>query len=289
MHTTASDGRLTPVELVARAAAAGLTTISVTDHDTVAALDEVTAAAAPSGIRVLPGIEITAIDDGRDVHMLGYLFDQHSPPLAELLVNQRALRVSRVREIAARLAALNIFVDVEKVLHSAAARPGASVGRPQLAREMVRAGHVESVQQAFDLWLAGGRPAFVPRSGPSPAAVVDTIHAAGGVASMAHPGVTRRDELIAPLIDRGLDAIEVYHSDHSPEDVTVYRGMAIRFNALVSGGSDFHGEDPPFATARRSKPARPHRATFGVITLPPEALAALEERARQRRARPERS
>jgi predicted metal-dependent phosphoesterase TrpH len=276
MHTTASDGRLTPVELVARAAAAGLSIISVTDHDTVAAIDEVTAAAELSGIRVIPGIEITAIDDGRDVHMLGYLFEKDSPQLSELLVSQRALRVSRVREIAARLASLNLFVDVEKVLASAAARPGSSVGRPQLARELVRAGAVESVQQAFDLWLAAGRPGFVPRTGPSPAAVIATIHAAGGVASFAHPGVTRRDDLIAPLIERGLDAIEVYHSDHSVEDVTVYRGMTIRFNALTSGGSDFHGEDP-------GRPGRPHRATFGAITLPPDAFTALEEKARSRK------
>jgi len=286
MHTTASDGRLTPVELVARAAAAGLTTISVTDHDTVAAIDEATAAAKASGIRVISGIEITSIEDGRDVHMLGYLFDRDSKQLSELLVSQRALRVSRVREIAARLASLNMFVDVDKVLQSAAARPGSSVGRPQLARELVRAGFVESVQQAFDLWLAAGKPAYVPRGGPSPAAVVETIHAAGGVASMAHPGVTRRDDLIAPLIDRGLDAIEVYHSDHSAEDVTVYRGMAIRFNTLISGGSDFHGDESPSAKAPGGKPARPgrlHRSTFGVITLPPDALAALEERAQSRK------
>ena len=278
MHTTASDGRLTPVELVARAAAAGLTTISVTDHDTVAAVDEVTAAAQPSGIRVIPGIELTAIDDGRDVHMLGYLFDKNSPQLSELLVSQRALRVSRVREIGARLASLNVFVDVEKVLSSAAARPGSSVGRPQLARELVRVGAAQSVQQAFDLWLATGRPGFVPRTGPSPAMVIATIHAAGGVTSFAHPGVTKRDDLIAPLIERGLDAIEVYHSDHSVEDVTVYRGMTVRFNALTSGGSDFHGEDP-------GKPGRPHRATFGGITLPPDAFAALEEKARSRKFR----
>ncbi len=287
MHTTASDGRLTPVELVARAAAAGLTTISVTDHDTVAAIDDVTAAGRPSGIRVIPGIEITSIDDGRDVHMLGYLFDQVSPRLAEFLVGQRALRIARIREMAARLAALNIAVDVERVLLSAASRPGASVGRPQLARELVRAGFVASVQQAFDQLLATGRPAYVPRTGPSPATVIETIHAAGGVASFAHPGVTKRDDLIAPLIERGLDAIEVYHSDHSVEDVTVYRGMAIRFNALISGGSDFHGEDPSYATAtggKRSRPARPHRATFGVITLPPEALSALEQRAGLRSA-----
>jgi 3',5'-nucleoside bisphosphate phosphatase len=249
-----------------------LTTISVTDHDTVAAIDEVTAAGKAADVRVIPGIEITAIDDGRDVHMLGYLFDKDSPRLTELLIGQRALRVARVREIAARLAALNMFVDVESVLAAAAARPGASVGRPQLARELVRTGVVDSVQQAFELWLATGRPGFVPRTGPSPATVIDTIHSAGGVASFAHPGVTNRDDLIAPLVDRGLDAIEVYHSDHTPEDVTVYRGMAIRFNALISGGSDFHGDDP-------GKPGRPHRSTFGVVCLPPEALAALEQRA----------
>ena len=288
MHTTASDGRLTPVELVARAAAAGLTTISVTDHDTVAAIDEVTAAARQSGIRVIPGIEITAIDDGRDVHMLGYLFDKESPRLSELLVSQRALRVSRVRELAARLASLNMHIDVDKVLAAAAARPGSSVGRPQLARELVRAGLVESVQQAFDQWLATGKPAFVPRTGPSPATVIETIHAAGGVASFAHPGVTKRDDLIAPLIDRGLDAIEVYHSDHTPEDVAVYRHLATRLNALITGGSDFHGEDPPSAEAAGGRPGKParssrrHRSTFGVIVLPPEALAALEQRAASR-------
>jgi hypothetical protein len=282
MHTTASDGRLTPVELVARAAAAGLTTISVTDHDTVAAIDEVTAAAQQCGIRVIPGIEITSIDEGRDVHLLGYLFDTTSPQLSELLVSQRLLRISRVREIAARLAALNMVVDVEQVLRSTAARPGSSVGRPQLARELVRGGFVESVQQAFDQWLATGRPAFVPRTGPSPTTVIDAIHAAGGVASFAHPGVTKRDDLIAPLIDHGLDAIEVYHSDHTAEDVMVYRGMAIRLNALISGGSDFHGDDPPSAKARPARPARLHRSTFGMIALPPDALEALEQRARLR-------
>jgi 3',5'-nucleoside bisphosphate phosphatase len=281
MHTTASDGRLTPAELVARAAAAGLTTISVTDHDTVAAIPEVTAAAAAAGIRVVPGIEITSIDSGRDVHMLGYFFDPASPPLLDLLVTQQALRVSRVREIAARLASLNMNVDVDWLLLAAAARPGSTVGRPQLARELVRAGYVDSVQQAFDRWLATGRPAFVERTGPSPAAVVETIHAAGGVASMAHPGVTKRDDLIEPLIKRGLDAIEVYHSDHTPEDVIDYRGKAMRFNALITGGSDFHGEEPPSADGK-SRPGRPHRSTFGAVRLPLTDFAALEERARLR-------
>jgi predicted metal-dependent phosphoesterase TrpH len=246
-----------------------LTTISVTDHDTVAAIAEVTSAAIASGIRVVPGIEITAVDQGRDVHMLGYFFDPGHEGLAAFLVNQRSLRVARVREIAARLAAVNMPIDVESLLMSAATRPGSSVGRPQIARELVREGHVPSVQDAFELWLGTGRPAFVPRTGPGPADVVSTIHEAGGVASFAHPGVTRRDDLVESLARHGLDAIEVYHSDHSTEDITTYRRLAARVGILVSGGSDFHGEDP-------GKPGRAHRATLGVVSLPQHDFDALE-------------
>jgi predicted metal-dependent phosphoesterase TrpH len=274
LHTTASDGRLAPAQLVARAAAAGLTTISVTDHDTVAAIAEATDVAAIAKIRVVPGIEITAVDQERDVHMLGYFFDPASATLAALLERQRALRVSRVREIAARLDVLGMPVDVETVLRSAAARPGSSVGRPQLARELTKAGYVSSVQEAFDAWLAAGRPAFVPRTGPSPATVVEAVHEAGGVASMAHPGVTGRDDLIRPLVDRGLDAIEVYHSDHSPQEEQSYQGIARQLGILVTGGSDFHGEEPAGVRSRRG--------TLGVVSLPAEAFAALEAKVRPR-------
>ena len=280
MHTTASDGRLTPADLVERAGAAGLTTISVTDHDTVAALEEVTTAAKPKGIRVISGIEITAIDHGRDVHMLAYFFDPASATLAALLHSQRALRVMRVREIANTLAQLELPIDVESVLLASAARPGSTVGRPQIAREMVRAGHVKSVQEAFDRWLATGRPGFVPRTGPSPAEVIETIHGSGGLASFAHPGVTKRDELIKPLVDRGMDAIEVYHSDHTPDDVIAYRGLADRLGTLVTGGSDFHGDDGPTAG---DKSHRMQRSTLGTITLPTDDLSALEKRVGLRR------
>lgn len=274
LHTTASDGRLSPAQLVARAQAAGLSTISVTDHDTVAAIAEVRGHAHDAGIRVVNGIEITAVDDGRDVHMLGYFFDPASATLASVLEQQRALRVSRVRAIGARLAQLGLAIDVESVLLAAAARPGSSVGRPQVARELVRAGYVDSVQDAFDKWLATGRPAFVTRTGPSPAAIVDAIHEAGGLASMAHPGVTRRDELIAPLADHGLDAIEVYHSDHTLEDRQHYQLIARRNNLLVSGGSDFHGDDPALV------PGRARRSMLGVVSLPAADFAALEDKSR---------
>ncbi len=273
MHTTASDGRLAPGELVVRAATAGLKTISVTDHDTVAAIAETTAIAKTAGIRVIPGIEITAVEDNRDVHMLGYFFDPASDRLAEFLVSQRERRVTRVRAIAERLAAANMFIDVESLLTAAAERPGSSIGRPQIARAMVRGGHVASVQEAFELWLASGRPGFVPRIGPNTATVVEVIHQAGGLASFAHPGVTKRDDLIEPLANSGLDAIEVYHSDHTQEDTTAYRRQAARLGLLVTGGSDFHGEDA-------SKPERARRAIFGAIGLPPSDFLALEQRSR---------
>jgi predicted metal-dependent phosphoesterase TrpH len=262
LHTTASDGRLSPAQLVARAHAAGLTTISVTDHDTIAAIAEVTELANALGMRVVPGIEITAVHDGRDVHMLGYFFDTASAALAAHLERQRSLRVARLRAIGERLGALDMPVDVETVLLAAAARPGSSVGRPQVARELVRSGYVSSVQEAFDRWLATGRPAFVPRTGPTTVSVVETIHAAGGIASMAHPGVTRRDELIAPLVDQGMDAIEVYHSDHTPDAQQTYHAIATRHGIAMTGGSDFHGEET-------------HRNTLGATTLPAAAFEAL--------------
>jgi predicted metal-dependent phosphoesterase TrpH len=264
LHTTASDGYLSPAELVARAQAAGLTTISVTDHDTVAAVAEVTERAAAVGMRVIPGIEITGVDEGRDVHVLGYLFDPASATLAALLDRQRALRIARVREIAARLAALDMPIDLEPVLTAAAAKPGSSVGRPQVARELVRAGYVTSVQQAFNVWLGSGRPAFVPRTGPGPAAVIDAIHHAGGLASMAHPGVTRRDELIAPLVEHGMDAIEVYHTDHPPDAEQKYQALARSHTIAATGGSDFHGDET-------------RRNTLGAVTLPAAAFEQLLE------------
>jgi predicted metal-dependent phosphoesterase TrpH len=285
LHTTASDGRLSPAQLVARVAAAGITTMSVTDHDTVAGLAEVAAEAAPRGIRLVPGIEITSVAEGRDVHMLGYFFDVANAPLLAFLEGQRALRVSRMREIGARLAVLGMPIDVEALVTAAATRPGSSVGRPQIARALVAAGHVSSVQEAFERWLAAGLPAFVPRTGPSPATVVDVVHAAGGVVSFAHPGVTKRDELIRPLADHGLDAIEVYHSDHKPEDVQEYRGLAQRLGLQVSGGSDFHGDPStqlragPSASPRTRPSSRTDRNSLGVVSLPPDAFAALERHA----------
>jgi predicted metal-dependent phosphoesterase TrpH len=271
LHTTASDGRLSPRDLVARAAEAGLTTISVTDHDTVAAIGEVTSAASARAIRVIPGIEITSVHEERDVHVLGYFFDYRSAALARFLEEQRGLRVSRVREIGLRLAALNVPVDVDETVALAAERPGTSIGRPWLARALVAAGHAASVSDAFERYLGHGRPAFVPRTGCSPSDAIRIVHDAGGIVSFAHPGVTDRDQLLAPLADAGLDAIEAHHSDHLPEVREQYVSRAQMLGVGVSGGSDYHGPGE-------------RRAILGAVTLPPHALADLESRAATRRA-----
>lgn len=279
LHTNASDGRLRPAELVDRASSVGLSTISVTDHDTVAGLVEAGQAAKAAGMRLVPGIEITAVHEERDVHVLGYFIDVDHEPLAAFLEHQRALRVSRLCEIGERLAALGAPLPVDDVLEDAAARPGSSVGRPLLARALLKAGHVKTLQEAFDRFLGAGMPAFVPRVGSPPAHVVNIIHSANGIASLAHPGVTARDEIIEPLVAAGLDAIEVYHSDHSPEQHRAYTSVARSFGLAISGGSDYHGE------VSAEGPDRPKRSTLGRVSLPPDAFLELEARARQRSQR----
>lgn len=266
LHTTASDGRLSPTALVARAADAGLTTIAVTDHDTTAGLDEARQHAA---IEVITGIELTSVHAGRDVHILGYFFDPANARLAQLLETQRALRVARVREIGRRLAGLGMPIDVERIIQDGAQKPGRSVGRPLLARELVAQGHVSSVQDAFDRYLGTGRPAFVPREGRGPEEFVRAVHDAGGVTSFAHPGVTKQDELIERLVAEGLDAIEAYHSDHAPDVRDALLHLARRMGVLVTGGSDFHGDDE-------------RRRPLGAVSLPTEDFALLAAAARLR-------
>lgn len=266
LHTTASDGLLAPRALVRRAADAGLTTIAVTDHDTLGGLAEAREAGTEAGIRVVAGIEITAIENGRDVHVLGYFLDPDNPALAAFLQSQRSDRVRRVREIAVRLAELGCPIEVEPLV-AAAARGGRSIGRPAIGDALVAAGHCVDRNDAFARLLGRGRPAFVPRTGVSGASVVSTIHGARGVASLAHPGILGSDELIPSLADAGLDALEVWHSDHSPEQEEHYAGLANRFGLARSGGSDYHGDGL-------------HRAChLGGVQLPAHEFARLEGRA----------
>ena len=217
----------------------------------------------------MPGIEISTVADGRDVHVLAYFIDTASPGLIAFLDRQREDRLRRVRMMEERLAALGAPIDIDPVL--ADARCGRSVGRPQIATALVVAGHVRTRDEAFDRFLGFGGPAFIPREGASPEQVVAIVHAAGGVASLAHPGVTRRDHLIPSLAAAGLDAIEVRHSDHDEATEVRYRAEARAHGLLVSGGSDFHG------------PAGHRIARLGIVTLPQADFNRLRAAADRRR------
>jgi len=267
LHTTASDGTLAPSELVARAASAGLSVISVTDHDTTAGLPEARDAARRLGIRLVDGIEITAIEDGRDVHVLGYFIDPASDRLAGFLRGQRVDRIRRVREMADRLAALGTPIDVEPLLARATTFEGRSVGRPQVADVLFAACHVADRREAFDRLLGFGQPAFVPRCGASVIDVVATIHGAGGIASLAHPGLTAVDEHIPRFAAGGIDALEALHSDHDAAAEQTYRRLAHTLRLAVTGGSDFHGEGSQHAPA------------LGLLSLALEDFQELERRA----------
>jgi predicted metal-dependent phosphoesterase TrpH len=265
-HTTASDGRLTPAELVARAAAAGVTVISATDHDTTAAHGAMRLACAAAGIEFVPGIEITAIRDGVDVHVLGYFVESDSPELLAFLAEQRTRRADRAREIIARLSTLGMPLDVDVVLQPGFADPTVAIGRPWIARALMANGHVASVGEAFERWLSRGQPAFVPRAAATPEDVIARIHDAHGLASMAHPGVVDRDEWIAPLAEAGLDALEVFHSEHDEAMTAKYGALARRMKLAATGGSDFHGDE-------QHGPASP-----GAVSLPREEFEQLKVR-----------
>jgi predicted metal-dependent phosphoesterase TrpH len=268
LHTTASDGLLSPADLVSRAASCGLTTISVTDHDSCAGLADATSAARDLGLRLIPGVEITAVEEERDVHLLAYFLDPTDASLADFLKAQRTNRIQRIREIAERLDRLGYPIDPGALLNTLAERSGRSVGRPQIADALVSAGYVRDRDEAFERLLATGRPAFIPRRGPSPESVIAIVGNAGGIVSMAHPGLTAMDHLIPRLATVGLQAIEARHSDHDDLTEARYRRLAAEHGLAVSGGSDFHGD-----VGRRA-------STIGRVTISVDDLSALEARRR---------
>jgi predicted metal-dependent phosphoesterase TrpH len=221
---------------------AGVNVMAVTDHDTLAAVPEVAQHARTLGLEAITGIEITAVEDGRDVHMLAYFVDAADDRLAVFLASQRDIRLHRIRQIATRLSELQLPVDVDDTVQAAIAA-GRTIGRPLIADAMIARGYVTTRREAFDLWLGAGRPAFLPRDGARPEQVIEVAHAAGGVVSLAHPGRTGlADARVRELGSAGLDAIEVYHSDHDAALVARYAALADDLNILRTGGSDFHGD-----------------------------------------------
>lgn len=241
LHTNASDGALDPPELVRRAAAAGLDVIAIADHDTTAGVGPATDAAAELDVRVIPAIEISASHRDRDIHVLGYCVDPDDPGLEVHSRDARERRATRLREMLDRLEELGITVDFDDVV--AEAGPNAqALARPHLARVLWQQGHVSSVAQAFDRYIADDGPAYVPVHALDVAGAIRRIHDAGGLAVWAHPPMPLLGGALDQFVEAGLDGIECYRPRVSPPDLNRLLNKARHHDLLVTGGSDWHGD-----------------------------------------------
>ena len=244
MHSTASDGTETPANIVSLAKRAGLQAVAVTDHDTVAGIEEAMRAGERLQVQVVPGVEISTAKNGKDIHVLGYFIDYRSEPFLVRLEQLRKVREKRNSLIIDKLRQLGFQITMEDILESRnrALPAHESIGRPHIAEVLVRKGYVHSVRQAFDLYLGKSGKAYVNLPRILPEEAIAWIHDAGGAAVLAHPGLYKDDEMVRQLISAGLDGIEVYHSDHTRQDEQKYKEMAERYHLIGTGGSDFHGE-----------------------------------------------
>ncbi len=238
MHTTYSDGALLPHDVVVKAKGAGLRTISITDHDTVGGLEESLALGKQYDIEVIPGVELSATMNDREIHILGYFMDHHNQILLDSLAEFRVERLRRAERIVGKLNKMNIPLSMESVLANTS---GDCVGRPHIANALVNEGHAEDYHQAFRKYIGDGKPAFEKKVCFSPEATVRLIAEAGGLSFLAHPGKSISEEFLIQLIDAGLDGIEVVHPSHTTEHIQYYRGIVSEYCLLECGGSDFHG------------------------------------------------
>jgi predicted metal-dependent phosphoesterase TrpH len=246
VHSDASDGTLTPVEVVEEAISRGLSAIGIVDHDTMRGLPSA-AAAAQGRITFIPGVEISTQIKNAEMHILGYLMDQDYRPLLDELQHVREERIARIHRTVARLQELAVritFDDIVAACENVApehCEDEAALGRPHVAAALVRNGAVRTPAEAFDRYLRRGRPAYVDRYRAEPEQAIGLIREAGGIAVLAHPGLMHRDAIIPTLVEQGLGGLEAYHVAHSPSLTKRYLEMAHSLGLLVTGGTDSHG------------------------------------------------
>jgi predicted metal-dependent phosphoesterase TrpH len=268
LHSAFSDGTFTPEEIADRARQAGLRAVALTDHDTVEGCERMGEACRKAGIEFIAGTELTTELDGYELHLLGYGLDIHHAGLLAQLAGCQTVRQKRIREMVERLNGLNIPLSADAVF--ALARCG-SPGRPHVARALVEAGVCATVDAAFERFLKKHRPAWVPKFKLAAPDAIELIHAAGGLAVMAHPGLNRMDELIPELVAAGLDGVECLHTKHSSAQADHYLRLARQYGLLVTGGSDCHGHTKG-------------RPLIGTVRLPYEHVRRLLAEAGRRKA-----
>jgi predicted metal-dependent phosphoesterase TrpH len=263
-HSRASDGQFFAAEVAEQAAAAGLRVWALCDHDTVAGLRDAQVAADRLGVRFVPGIELSAFLDLREIHLLGHFVDPDHPTLRrfeDFLADRRRVRMG---EIVVKLAKLGVQLRVEDIEKYSG---GKTIGRPHVARAIMETGAVSSVKEAFDRYLGEGRPAYVQRYRLEADEAVQLVRSAGGTTTVAHPGVSKLEKGdLARLRAAGVDGLEVHHADHVPSQREKYLRAAAELDLVPTAGSDFHG--PTIAPDRH----------FGDVTMSVEELARLEAR-----------
>jgi len=269
MHSTASDGAVAPADVVAAAQRAGLSAIALTDHDTVDGIAEAQLAGERLGVRVVAGVELSAIDDGEEIHVLG-LHLTHPEHIASALDELKETRRARARETVERLNALGIPVTIEAVF--AAAGEGA-VGRPHVAKALVAGGWARDFRDAFDRWLGNGKPACIEKRTVTFAEAARLIHESGGISVYAHPGGGASRAELEELASLGLDAVEVLHPSHTADEIVRLAALTGELGLLPSGGSDWHGANEGYRA-------------LGSMKVRAEWLARQDERVRQRAEQP---
>jgi predicted metal-dependent phosphoesterase TrpH len=273
-HSLRSDGVLEPADLVRLAADRGVTTLALSDHDTLAGVPEAIVAGQRAGVRVIPSIELNTESRWGDVHVLGYFLDPADAALEDRLRWLRENRGRRIELMVENLNRLGYPVSLERVMEIA---QGGALGRPHLAQALAEAGHVRSYDDAFDTLISKDSPAYVERIGLTPAEAVRLIVAHGGTASLAHPGtVTGVRELLPDLIEHGISGLEVYYPEHTAAWTAELGALARAFTLIATGGSDFHGRGE-------------HGGPLGCAYVPPDTVSRLEERARIATRKVERS
>jgi predicted metal-dependent phosphoesterase TrpH len=255
-HTLRSDGILTPGDLVTQAAAAGVRVLAITDHDTLAGVRELRReGSVPDGLELIPGIEINTVVEDRghimegEVHVLGLGVDPDDDALEEALSRQRDARRLRFDKMVGKLRDQGVPID--RALDGLPATTDEdALGRPRLARALIRCGYATSVEDAFQQHLSRGRPAYVPRQGLGPKEAIEAIRAAGGLASLAHYAEGPDHlEWVRTLIDMGLNGLEVYYRAYDQETVATLRGIATDLRLVMTGGTDYHGDRETYAEA----------------------------------------
>ena len=245
-HSTSSDGSMTPSELVKHAAENSISAIALTDHDTVSGVEEAIKAGEKYGVEIVPAIEFS-VKSATETHILGYYIDINNAQLKSILKEIIEKRIERNVVTAELLQKIGFDVTLEE---AAAIAPGGIIGRAHFARVMMNKGYVSSVKEAFDKYLSSGKPAYFGNQKLEARTVIEAIHAAGGVAFLAHPHLIKisDDELeifLAELKSYGLDGMEGYYTDYDEEMQSKFQAMAKKFGLAISGGTDFHAAMKP--------------------------------------------